>query len=196
MPLARITLDLQSDDAAAFDQLDFAKKKNVYHEHFRIKVIAVIAFGIICYLLSGGFEEDISSYKDIPRLLIFIGSTIVFAAIIFIIHVLPVLRRGLLKKERKLTKEYSGLWVLTAYQEALLVIYGSRREIIDWELIELAEVNEDCLYLKLSIGEHLLLPREKVLTGDYDLFVSVVQERIKNTPRTNIKSSDKPFADH
>ena len=193
---ARITLMLQSDEAAAFSQLGFAKKRIWHHKLFWIQLLAFLFLGIIGYFFSGGFNYDVPDYKNIWRLLIAIVIAVVFIVVSFALEVLPAHHERFLKKEKKLKKEYSGLWELVVYRDGLFVTYGKRGELIGWEIIEQAEVNENCLYLKLNIGEHLILPREKVLTGDYDLFVSAVQERIMGVVKTNIKSLDEPFADH
>jgi hypothetical protein len=182
-PLAKIALELQTEDADAFSQLGFTKKRNWYHKLFRIQILAAIILGITCYFLLGNFKEDLPRYKNISKLLISIGSTVAFATFLFIIEIFLPLREWLLKKENKLKQEYSGLWIFAVHPEGLFVTYGKRQKTIAWQRIILTEWDEHYLYLKLDIGEHLVLPRKKILMGDFDIFVNALCERVKNSAR-------------
>jgi hypothetical protein len=195
-PLARIALELQSEEADAFSQLGFTKKRNWYHRLFRIQILAAIILGIVCYFFLGGFKEDLPLFEDTPRLLPSIFAAALFYALFFVLEVVLPLREGLQKEENKLKKEYSGLWIFAVHPEGLFVTYGKRQKTIAWQRIILTEWDEYYLYLKLDIGEHLILPRKKVLMGDFDIFVNALQERVKDAPRTNIKLSDESFPDY
>ena len=182
-PQARIALELQTEEADAFSQLGFTKKRNWYHRLFRIRILAAIIFGIICYFLLGGFKEDLPFFEDTPRLGASIVAVALFYAFSFVLNVFLPLREGLQKEENKLKKEYSGLWIFAIHPEGLFATYGKRQKTIAWQRIILTEWDEFYLYLKLDIGEHLILPRKKILMGDFDIFVNALCEKVKDSPR-------------
>ena len=182
-PTARIALELQTDEADAFSQLCFTKKRNWYHRLFRIQILAAIILGIACYFFLGRFKEDLPLFKDTPRLLPSIVAVAVAVTFEFVLNVFLPLREGLEKIENKLKKEYSGLWIFAIHPEGLFVTYGKRQKTIAWQQIILTEWDEHYLYLKLDIGEHLILPRKKILMGDFDVFVNALRERIRDATK-------------
>ena len=178
---ASIILEFESDEADAFSQLGFTKKRRRHRKFFWIQMLVFLVVGIICYFAFGGFEEDAPKDKNIWNLVGAVVIALIFLVFSFLIEVLvPMYHEVFLVKEKNLKKEYSGQWVFRARPEGLLVVYGKREELIGWERMGETEADDDYLYLRLDKGEHLILPRNKVVTGDYEKFVYAVMERINS----------------
>ena len=172
--LITIRTRCNSEEAAAFGQLGFGKKKSLINKFLKIQIIGSCLLLIVYYLLSGSYSRDFRGVKNDHELVY----TVIFCliapfAFYFIFGRLELTEKNEKKKD-VLKEEYSGIWEFTVCPEGLGVLFGKYQALIAWERFEQTEINEKSLFLKKDDCEHIILSRRKVIAGDYEEFVNAV----------------------
>ena len=169
-----ICLQFSSDEAWALAQLGFSKRKHRYEKILWITMLITIAYTLpFVFLLF--LDKESRFLWPVARKY---PLATAFLLIFFLFLCWRSFHRAFEQKEQDLKEEYAGLWELTVADEGLFVGYGNHILLIAWERIEQADADDSSLYIKIDDGEHLILPRERILEGDYDRFVNVIQTKV------------------
>lgn len=167
-----IRIRLGAEEAAVLNPPGLERERFGSRRIFRVQVLAVFILAVGLFVAFNRFPDD-GRVALIPGL----AAVGVLGIAFFLVSYLPGMRRSFADKEQSLKEAYSGIWEVTAGREGLVAQYGKRMDLIVWQRIEKAESDGVCLYLAIRGQDPLILPRKRVLEGDYERFVKAVQER-------------------
>lgn len=167
-----IRIRLGVEEAAVLNPPGLDRERFRSRRVFRVQVAAVFLLAVGLFVTFNRFPDD-GRIALIPGL----AAVGVLGIAFFLVLYLPDMRRSFADKEQSLKEAYSGVWELSAGRDGLLAQYGKRMDLIGWQRIEKAESDGVCLYLAIRGGDPLILPKKRLLEGDFERFVKAVQDR-------------------